>query len=244
MTTKFWWMIGGSDEVPHFHYANSAGHALAVCLVERVDQKVRDGVRRPKAQEAVRKLNLHILRGSMDPHEAYSLHIGWVWSAAAAIKEGNETPTQPLTRDDAVQRLGEEKVQQLQNVLADKYKIARHPKERTGPSRRKTSFMQDAALVDEVVELHVRDKKNPREISEHFKSRGVEISYDSVRKMLERRGVFSPQHNTKRIEIPNLKRIGARYANGETLVALAKELGISQGVLARRLTEAGYKTGS
>lgn len=72
---------------------------------------------------SVRDMGLHVVEGPLTPQEAYDLDIGWMWAEKAADERGGGPwiPTAPISREEAVERLGEERVKFLEETTKRRY---------------------------------------------------------------------------------------------------------------------------
>ncbi|MER5482573.1 hypothetical protein ABT024_05065 [Streptomyces sp. NPDC002812] len=80
------------------------------------------------------------------------------------------------------------------------------------------------------------------QIARYLRTQGVVTSSSTIRSVLKAAGVFHPRPPGRRAkQVPDLERLGERYAAGESLTALAPEAGVSMDTLARKFEAAGYK---
>lgn len=99
------------------------------------------------------------------------------------------------------------------------------------------------ALADEIVVTHRDEGESARRIVRILRARGLHATENIVHGILRDAGLSNAKDmGKKKIEIPNLEALAARWAGGagESLVALGKEAGVAGETLGRRFQEAGY----
>lgn len=115
--TDAWWMVGCDGSVPHFYQGRGARNAVAKFRANLIEmEREANGLSIKDATFVVRGLRPEALQGPMTAKQAYDLDLGWLW--AIAVCDGYHgtpvNPTGPLSREDAVERLGKDRVERME----------------------------------------------------------------------------------------------------------------------------------
>lgn len=121
-----WWMLGGGHGMSYqFFRAPTGRNALKQLRHLLMVQFHDSGVSWRGAAFSVRDMNLHVVEGPLTPREAYDLDLGWSLAENAADARGGGPwiPTSPISREEAVRRLGEDTVRRFEMLLRRKYDL-------------------------------------------------------------------------------------------------------------------------
>lgn len=238
-----WWMAGCDGRVPIFYSEKSSGRALAACMADLVEEKMKEGIELNLIQEAIHAMNPRVIAGPLSLRQAYELALGWGWAASAALQENRDVPVEPIGREEAVSILGEQKTLVLESRLRERYGMSR-----TNPGFRveregNSPLRRDGNLRKRVVELYSKKRQSIAAIVKELRLQGFDVAAGSVVTMLDDAGVTrrSTSGGRGKLIISNLEELAERNKKGESLRTLSEEIGVAQLTLTLRLEEAGLK---
>jgi hypothetical protein len=121
-TVMHWWAVGCDGSVPHFYEAPNGRNAVAQFRANLIEMERGSGVSLKDARIIVRGLEPQVLEGPLTAEEAYELDVAWLW-AIAVLDESYLmlTHTGGISRKEAVERIGEDRVARLERSARKRY---------------------------------------------------------------------------------------------------------------------------
>lgn len=118
-------MVGCDGSVPHFYRASTGRSAVARFRANLVEMERGSGVSIKDARFIVRGLAPQMIEGPLTPEQACDLDLGWLWAIAAcdAFHGTSMIPTRPLSREEAVDHLGEHRVKMMECAADRRYAV-------------------------------------------------------------------------------------------------------------------------
>jgi hypothetical protein len=98
--------------------------------------------------------------------------------------------------------------------------------------------VQDAELRTAALQLY-RERGNVEAVTRGLRAQGIVVSQRTVRSILVAAGVTFEGHYSATVK--DFEALAERYQQGTPVAVLAREAGVADGTLARRLEEAGLK---
>jgi hypothetical protein len=112
-TVMHWWAVGCDGSVPHFYEAPNGRNAVAQFRANLIEMERGSGVSLKDARIIVRGLEPQVLEGPLTAEEAYELDVAWSYLML--------THTGGISRKEAVERIGEDRVARLERSARKRY---------------------------------------------------------------------------------------------------------------------------